>query len=647
MKRFFPQIFCFILLFHWLRAQTILWQRCLGGSLFDEFRGIESTETGTYLLVGTTRSYDIEGLEKESADADVWIVKIDAHGKVLWQRSHGTTSNEQAYDIALTPEGDYLIVGSTEALSLSHGKEDVYVIRMDPLGEILWERAYGGRGNDYARSVVPLSDGGCLVVGATGSIDGDIMKNYGGLDFWVIRLDREGNLIWERNYGGMYNDVAHVIVEGDEPGTFLVVGSTDSPDHDITIFRGKTDILVIKIDTLGRKIWSETYGGSSFEEPYSVVRAKDGTFWISGTTFSKDDQIIKAKGKGDLWLFRINGKGELLESHNFGGSWDEGGNRVRLTPDGKNILLAGTTRSSDGDVGRKNKGLYDGWLVRLDSTGNLIWEYSIGGYQSEMFYDMILMSSGDYLGVGYTASTDGDLLYCGGHGGNDGWIVAIRDPDTPSDLITKTPTAIVGYVYDAETKDLILDAEIQLVNLKTNEVVTSVRPHKRFHYYTLFVPDTEEVILGVYKKGYLFVSELVKIPPNQKYTEIRRDFYLKPIKKGEKLSLYNIYFDPGKWDIKPESYPELDRLAQFLKDNPGVYIEISGHTDNTGDPSTKKELSLRRANAVKYYLVRKGIPESRMTTKGYGPDRPVASNETEEGRRLNRRVEFEIINIVN
>lgn len=175
--------FCFVFAFFRVESQRILWQKCLGGSLFDEFRGIEVTETGTYLLVGTTRSYDIEGLEKESADADVWIVKMDAHGKVLWQRRHGTSSNEQAYDIALTPEGDYFVVGSTEALSLSHGREDVYVIRMDPLGEVIWERAYGGRGNDYARSVVPLPDGGCLVAGATGSIDGDVMKNYGGLDF--------------------------------------------------------------------------------------------------------------------------------------------------------------------------------------------------------------------------------------------------------------------------------------------------------------------------------------------------------------------------------------------------------------------------------------------------------------------------------
>jgi outer membrane protein OmpA-like peptidoglycan-associated protein len=477
-------------------------------------------------------------------------------------------------------------------------------------------------------------------------MDGDVMKNYGGLDFWVIRLDKDGNLVWERNYGGTYNDVAHVIIEGDEPGTFLVVGSTDSPDHDIPVYRGKTDVLVIKIDTLGRKMWSETYGGSLFEEPYSVVKASDGTFWISGTTFSNDDQIRNPKGKGDLWLFRINGKGELLESYNFGGSWDEGGNRVRLTPDGKNILLAGTTRSSDGDVRRKSKGLYEGWLLRLDSTVSPIWEYSIGGYQNEMFFDMILMTSGDYLAVGYTASSDGDLLYCGGHGGNDGWIVAVRDPATPSDLISKTPTAIVGYIYDAETKELILDTEVQLVDLNSNRVVASAKPHPHFHYYTFFVPDTQEVILGVSKKGYLFVSERVEIPPDQKYTEIRRDFYLKPIKPGERLPLYNIYFDPGKWDIKPESYPELDRLARFLLDNPKVFVEISGHTDNTGDPGTKKELSLRRANAVKYYLVRKGVEESRLTTKGYGPDRPVASNDTEEGRRLNRRVEFEIIQIV-
>ena len=623
-------------------SQKVLWQKVYGGGLFDELRAVELTRTGTFICVGMIRSYDADGITKTSADADVWLMKTDIYGNIIWQKNYGGKYNDEATDIAISPNGDYIVVGFTESTELSNGERDFLVMRIDPMGNLIWQKGYGGRGNDVAKTVLALPDGGCLVGGYTGSIDVDVHKNYGGLDFWLIRLDKDGNILWEKNYGGTKNDVLQVILPTQD-GNFLLIGSTDSDDKDVLENFGKTDILIIKINPQGYKIWKKTYGGSSFEEPYSGAVDTNDTYWISGTSFSKDGIVKKRHAGGDLWLFKIDGEGNVLFSKTYGGSWDEGGNKIRLTPSGK-VLLAGTTRSSDKDITTKNKGLYDGWVVKLDSSYNIEWQITLGGHQSESFYDVIQMPTKDYLFVGFTASKDGDLWTVGGtHGGNDGWLVGVADPEIPDSEKTPPPTSLVGYVLDAETKQKIFDAVIQIVDMDSNKVLVEAKPHPESGHYELQIPDTDRVSIGVLAKGYMFISEEIRIPKNKKHTEIRKDFELQPIKKGANMNLFSIYFDTGKWNLRPESYAELDRLAMFLKMNPTVKIQINGHTDNTGDPSTKKELSLLRAKAVMAYLMKKGIPKWRMKVAGYGMDRPIADNSTPEGRQLNRRVEFVII----
>ncbi len=621
-------------------GQKVLWQKIYGGGLFDELRAVELTRTGTFISVGMIRSYDADGITKNSADADVWIMKTDIYGNIIWQKNYGGKYNDEALDIAISPDGDYIVVGFTESSELSHGKRDFLVMRIDPMGNLRWQKGYGGRGNDVAKTVLALKDGGCLVAGYTGSMDVDVHKNYGGLDFWVIRLDKEGNILWERNYGGTHNETVNAILPASD-GNFLLIGSTDSRDKDVLDFYGKTDVFIIKIDPQGRKIWKKTYGGSSFEEPYGAAVGKDGTYWISGTSFSKDHDIKSKHGGGDLWLFQIDNNGKLLFSKTYGGSWDEGGNKVRFTPEGK-ILIAGTTRSSDGDLTTPNKGLYDGWVVKLDSAYNIEWQISLGGHQSEYFYDVIQMPTGDYLFIGFTASKDKDLWDAGGtHGGNDGWLVGVADPDVKEK--TPPPTSLVGYVFDKDTKEKLINAKIQIVDNRKNKIVKEVSPHPELGHYELQLPDTNKISIGVIAPGYMFISEEVQVPDNRKHTEIRRDFELVPIRKGANMNLFSIYFDTGKWKIREESYPELDRLAEFLRQNPRVIIQINGHTDDTGDPSTKKELSLYRARAVKAYLMKKGIPEYRMKVKGYGMDKPLVPNNSDENRQKNRRVEFVIL----
>jgi len=145
--------------------------------------------------------------------------------------------------------------------------------------------------------------------------------------------------------------------------------------------------------------------------------------------------------------------------------------------------------------------------------------------------------------------------------------------------------------------------------------------------------------------GYYPVSDQLDTRTLSKYTELERNLYLVPIRKNEVIRLNNLFFDFAKSELRPESFAELDRLAQFLAANTAIVIELSGHTDNVGQDVENRRLSQERVNAVRTYLVNKGIGEKRMRAVGMGKSKPIASNATEEGRQRNRRVEFKIVSM--
>jgi outer membrane protein OmpA-like peptidoglycan-associated protein len=145
--------------------------------------------------------------------------------------------------------------------------------------------------------------------------------------------------------------------------------------------------------------------------------------------------------------------------------------------------------------------------------------------------------------------------------------------------------------------------------------------------------------------GYYPVSDKLDTRSLTQYTELERDLYLVPIRKNEVIRLNNLFFDVAKSELRPESYTELDRLSEFLAANTKITIELSGHTDNVGQDAENKKLSQERVNAVRIYLVSKGVNEKRMRAIGLGKSKPLGSNATEEGRQRNRRVEFKIVSM--
>ncbi len=194
------------------------------------------------------------------------------------------------------------------------------------------------------------------------------------------------------------------------------------------------------------------------------------------------------------------------------------------------------------------------------------------------------------------------------------------------DMVTNSPLGVIMELFDNETQQMI----------------ASFESNERTGDYMVSLPSGKSYGLAVKAKEYLFHSENFDIPPSTRFREIIKDIHLKKVKVGSKIVMKNIFFEFNKATLKPESIPELTRLIKLLNDVPTLKIEISGHTDNVGSQLYNQELSERRAQAVVAYLEDKGIDSDRLTYKGYGFSQPIATNDTEEGRAMNRRTEFKV-----
>jgi len=633
-------IFFTLFLSNSLIAQQIIWNKFLGGSGFDNAYSIALNPVeGSVYIGGTVRSND--GLVKKAhgTEADFWIVKLNYKGEMIWSKALGGSGVDEARDIRLTQDGGCILIGTTNStdgdVKDNHGKMDIWVVRMSKSGEVLWTKCLGGTGNDKGNSILPVADGGFLVIGESGSKNGDMTMSFGGLDAWVCKLDAQGELIWQRSYGGSRSDVGMAALELDDRSV-VVLCASDSWDFDIEKNNGNKDLWLIRIEDLGRKLWSQNYGGEDNEEAHAIIQAADGGFIIAGTTFSEGGDIKENRGNGDLLLVKTDFEGKLEWTRTYGGTEPEGANQIFRTRD-QNYIVVGTTQSKNGMI-KHNHGSYDGWVLKLNPQGNIIWQNTFGGKTQDMLYGGCETAQGDYICVGYSESTDGDNTPQGFNGGGDWWVISLRDPGKEAERF-RPPFVLKGRVRDKENGSF-LPASVEIVDNKNNKVIQKADISPLKGTFEFQIPTDKKLSISISIKGYMFYGVNININPND--DEMFWDIEMEKIAVGSKLVLDNIIFDAGLWDIKEESVPELQRILKFMNMNPEVNIALNGHTDNTGDNNSKRKLSLNRASEIMKYLEQNGIYIGRMVAKGYGMSQPVATNATEEGRQKNRRVEIEI-----
>jgi len=308
---------------------NIQWAKAYGGTGYDNARSVQQTSDGGYIVAGKTGSFG-------AGRYDIFLIKTDANGNVQWAKTYGGTDDEEAYSVQQTSDGGYIVAGWTR--SFGAGYDDAFLIKTDANGNIIWAKTYGGTNLDSASSVQQTSDGGYIVVGSTASF------GAGNSDIFLIKTDANGNIIWAKTYGGTGNDWAHSVQQTSDGG-YIVAGYTNSfgagavflikTDASGNIIWAKTyrgggaysvqqtsdggyilagytrsfgaggaDIFLVKTDANGNIQWAKTYGGMYDDEASSVQQTSDGEYIVAGFTASFGVN-------GDIFLIKTDANGNI------------------------------------------------------------------------------------------------------------------------------------------------------------------------------------------------------------------------------------------------------------------------------------------------------------------------------------------------
>ncbi|MBA3647268.1 MAG: T9SS type A sorting domain-containing protein [Chitinophagales bacterium] len=311
--------------------------------------------------------------------------------------------------------------------------EDIWILKIDSAGNIQWEKCYGGSRTDAPHSIEITNDGGYIVVGYTSSTDGDVTNYHGGpYDAWVFKIDSYGKILWQRTYGGSASEYPNSIIPLSN-GEYIFGCVSYSKDGDVTGHHGSTlfgDAWAVDIDGEGNIIWEKSYGGSGSEGISSIIQSNDGNFVFVGTGSSTDGDVTGNHGASDYWAVKINDVGQLLNENSFGGSETDGPSSIKPTYDG-GFVIAGQSESHDGQVtgNHSDPGYFDYWIVKLDSNLSLSGEISMGGSLDEVANDIVVTQTNKYIVAGFAESDNGDVIGLHNASGNnyeDYWIVCLR-----------------------------------------------------------------------------------------------------------------------------------------------------------------------------------------------------------------------------
>ncbi len=469
----------------------------------------------------------------------------------------------------------------------------------------------------------------------------------------------------DENYDEYFEDIFVTYKFNEEWGVPTNIGPPiNTPGHDATVNLspdGQT-LYTYRDDKGYGNIYESILKGDKWTEPEKMAKSINSSDHESSASISYDGKTLffvsdrkdGSLGGRDIWYVDKNQKDKWSEAVNIGTTintkYNEEG--VFIVPDGKTLYFSSEGHSSMGGFDIFKCELKNGVWSEPVNLG-----YPINTPDDDVFF--VISASGKH---GYYASIKNE-----GIGDKDIYMITFLGPEKPvqlsnednlfanieapvSEVFIAPPakiesnsvTLLKGVITDA-ISNKPLSAEIVLVDNTQNVELATFKSNNKTGKYLVTLPSGKNYGIAVKAEGYLFHSENFDIPSSSGYQEVVKDVLLKNVQVGQKIVLRNIFFDFDKATLRPESNNELERLTKLLNDVPTLKIEISGHTDNKGAAQYNQTLSESRAKSVVEYLVSNGISKDRLEYKGYGLTQPIAGNDTDEGRQLNRRTEFKIL----
>lgn len=419
-----------------------IWDKTFGGDMDEQVYDVINTKDKGYILGGYSfSSQSGDKTQPTQGYYDYWIVKIDSLGIKVWDKRFGGTGFDYLRAVVTSKDGGYLLGGisasdisgdRTEALL---GYNDYWVVKTDAYGNKLWDKRFGGNGMDMLYSITRSKDGGYLLGGASDSnISGDKSENsQGQFDYWAVKIDSVGNKIWDKRFGGSDYDFISSVISTNDGGYLLAGFSSSGISGDRTESpRGENDYWVVKIDSVGNKIWDKRFGGSAFDALIKVIQTNDNGYILAGTSKSpKDgDKTEDSRGWEDYWIVKIDYMGNKLWDKRFGSYASELLTSLVATPDGS-FLLCGDSNS--GIAGDKTEQNYDGtdfWIVKINSNGNKIFDKQFGGTNADYGPVATVTADGNFILAGTSASGISIDKSQGVMGTSDYWAIKISNCQT-------------------------------------------------------------------------------------------------------------------------------------------------------------------------------------------------------------------------
>lgn len=282
---------------------NLQWENSYGGTGYDAPYAIEQTPDHGYVVAGSVVSHDgdVTGFH---LNKDLWVIKIDSAGNLQWQKDVGGSGIDDAFAIQLTMDGGYIVAGNTASTDGDvvglHGSDDLWVVKLSASGNLEWQHCYGGSGSDKAKSIRQKKDGGFVVLGFTASNDGDVTDNHGNDDVWIIDIDSLGNLQWQKTFGGTDDDLGRV-VHFISDGGLLIAGASKSSNGDVTLNHGGQDFWIAKLDASHNIVWQKSIGGSQDDYAYAFEYS-GGEYYLGGLSKSSDGDASSNHGEQDAWI---------------------------------------------------------------------------------------------------------------------------------------------------------------------------------------------------------------------------------------------------------------------------------------------------------------------------------------------------------
>jgi hypothetical protein len=488
-----------------MQSQDILWEKSYGGIHADYLFDAQSTADYGFILAGSSLSNKTGNkADNNNGDLDYWIWKMDENGELVWQKSFGGSGFDLLQSIKNTRDGGFILAGTSNSPNdfqkkdACKGGTDFWVIKLDAKGEEQWQRTIGGSGQDELLCAFHTKDGGYMLGGSSSSspeISDETKTNTqssnfkpdlytksessrGNMDYWIVKLDKAGVVEWQKTYGGEYADILRSM-EQTQDGGYILGGYSNSPQSgDKTEHNnGIGDYWIIKIDNVGKIQWQKTYGGNGDNQLYVIHQTQDGGYIAGGNSNSTSPltSLGGMVGNGtDYWVLKLDEKGDVEWSKTYDFGKTDILTSLVENPD-QTYLIGGYSQNENeynsGGIAGKAAGLVNknkeaGYnALKIDDKGEEIWKKNVGSNGDDVLQKLFETRDGGYLMAG-TSNSGTSKEKRSTIGGNDFWVVKLKDKSKPEKVKSKGIEAIpnpvvtftniiIGYEYEKGTATVV------------------------------------------------------------------------------------------------------------------------------------------------------------------------------------------------